>query len=443
MVTNRLMQWNFEVPNVGAFSQPLMQGVEAGYRDRQQAVENARQNRMMALQEGQFGLQKSRFEREQQRAQVMDPLEVERARAGIAQTQAQTAAAQAQLAQIGRQTPEARAKIAVQYNLQPGSPEYNAFVLNGMYAPPDPMKDLIRGMLPQASPAAPQQGQPRLQPQSMPGETGQPQLIPTQAAAPQPQPQQQQPDASIVDTPLGPMPRQRAQMLGFALALQGRGDAGKMLAGEPGLGKTATNDIDEKIVNGLNVLSRMEGIAQTFKPEFQTIGTRLGMTGAGWLAKLDPSRVDPQTAKQLSEFATYRRRATENVNTTIKEITGAAMSIPEAQRILAQVPNAGTGIFDGDDPITLKAKLDDVIKQTTLAVARQAWLKKNNPQLLDQLAKNKMAGVENVIPLDRMSGIMNERRNQIYQELKQRAPNATREQLLPFVGQILKQEFEI
>lgn len=98
MVTqNRLMQWAFEVPNAAAFTNPLMQGIEAGYRDRQQAVENERANRMTALQEGQFGLQKSRFgidqqrfQREQERAKLMDPLEVERARIGIKQAQAQT-----------------------------------------------------------------------------------------------------------------------------------------------------------------------------------------------------------------------------------------------------------------------------------------------------------------------------------------------------------------
>lgn len=324
--------------------------------------------------------------------------------------------------------------------IDPASPEGQGIIRNSIKggSPIDQaVAQAIQGALPQPMPAQP--AQPRLQPQSMTSEPDQPQFIQTQTATPQSQ--QQAP--SMVDTPLGRMPESQAKIIGFGLAMQGKGDAGKMMAGEQGLGKTATNDIDEKIVNGLNVLSRMEGIAQSFKPEYQTIGTRIGMTGAGWMAKIDPSRVDPQTAAQLGDFSTFRRRATENVNTTIKEITGAAMSIPEAQRILSQVPNAGTGILDGDDPITFKAKLDDVIKQTTLAVARQAWLKKNNPQLLDQLARNKMAGVESALPLDRMSDLMNQRKNQIYQELKQRAPNATREQLLPFVGQALKQEFGI
>ena len=446
MATNRLLAWNFETPNAAAFTQPLVQGIEAGYRDRQQGVDNARQNRLLEMQQGQadlqrqrFGMDQQRFQREQERAKVMDPLEVDRVRASIAQTQAQTAAANAQRSQLRMQTPEYRAQIAGKYGLQPNTSEYNQFVLNGQFTPPDPIKDLIRGVIPQVQP---QQGQPRVQLQSMPGGgEGQPQMIPAQVGQTPPAPQQA--PVPMVDTPIGRIPETQAKAMGFALALQGKGDAGKMLAGEPGLGKTAMNDVDSKIVDGVSLLARMDGIARAYKPEYQTIGTRLGMTTAGWMAKIDPSKVDPQTAQQLSEFSTYRRRAAENVNATIKEITGAAMSIPEAQRILSQVPNAGTGILDGDDPITFKAKLDDVMKQTRLAVARNAYLKKNNPQLLSQLAARKMEGIDGVLPLDQMHGLMNERKNQIYQELKQRSPNASPAQLAPFVGQRLKQEFGI
>lgn len=499
------MKWDFDVPNINNLLQPVQRGYDQGLQDQQRNVENQRADEQLGMQREKLGMAKQSAARaaeaaEAQRigniARVIDgeadptrraamiqnlykgspsmmatlskygvdpndvanvpkflmaqagnynPLEEEKTRAQIEASKASAAASLAQRSQIKMQTPEARAKIAGQYGLQAGTPEYNAFVLNGTYAPPDPIKDLIRSATQPQQQAAPPPGAPRLQPQSMTGEADQPQIIQAQTAAPQAQPQPT--DGSMVETPLGPMSRQRAQTLGFALALQGKGDAGKMLAGEPGLGKTATNNIDDKIVDGLNVLSRMESIQQAFKPEYQTIGTRLGMTGAGWMAMIDPSKVDPETGKKLAEFSVFRRRGVENLNVTIKEITGAAMSIPEAERIRAQVPDPGQpgllGIASGDDPITFKAKMDDVIKQAKLSIARQAWLKKNNPALLDQLAKRKMEGIENVMPLERMGGVMNERRNQIYQELKQRSPNATREQLLPFVGQQLKQEFGI
>lgn len=59
--------------------------------------------------------------------------------ADIERQKAQTQAAltHAQIAQMKNQTPEARARIAPTYGMQPGTAEYNAFVLNGQYAPPE------------------------------------------------------------------------------------------------------------------------------------------------------------------------------------------------------------------------------------------------------------------------------------------------------------------
>lgn len=367
-------------------------------------------------------------------------IEASRASANLARVNA----ANAGQSNIGRMLREAgidpsseQGRQIIQNSIKGGSPIDQAIAarIQGLNAPPT--------MPPPAG----------FQRQSMEGTPeGQPGIVLAQTAsgAPPAAAAQPKPSEPMVDTPLGTMPQSQARTLGFALAYQGKGEAGKMMMGEADpnrLGKEAGNDIDKKIFDGVNILARMDGISKSFKPEYQTIGTRLGMTGAGWMAMIDPSKVDPASAKQLGEFSVFRKRAIENLNITIKEITGAAMSIPEAERIRAQVPDPGQpglfGIASGDDPITFKAKMDDVMKQTRLAVARNAWLKKNNPQLLAQLTTRGLQGIEDVMPLDRMGGVMNERRDQIYQQLKQRSPNATREQLLPFVGQTLKQEFGI
>jgi len=326
--------------------------------------------------------------------------------------------------------------------IDPNSDEGRGIIRNSIRGG-SPIEQVVAQAIQGAIPQSPVQNaipSPRVQPQSMPGEADQPQMIPAQTAAPQ---APAQPGEPMVDTPMGRMPESRAKIIAFGLAMQGKGDAGKMMAAEPGLGKTATNEIDEKIVKSVDQIARLEGMAQTFQDKYQTIGTRLGMTATGWMARIDPTKVKPEDARELAAFAQDRRRGIENLNLTIKEITGAAMSIPEAQRITQQVPNPGTGIFDGDDPVTYRSKLNDVLDQTRLALARNAWLKKNNPRLLNDLAARKMEGVEGVMPLDRMRDIMNERKNQIYQELRQRSPNASPQQLLPFVGQQLKQEFGI
>lgn len=73
---------------------------------------------------------------------VYNPLDDEAKRAGIAQTRASTAATNASMMQLQKQSPEYRAKIAGEYGLQRGTPEFNAFVLNGTYTP-TPKDDLL------------------------------------------------------------------------------------------------------------------------------------------------------------------------------------------------------------------------------------------------------------------------------------------------------------
>lgn len=89
--------WDFQVADARNFLAPIQQGIDAGYADRQRAIENQRAAEQMQLARDQFGLQKGRFGMEQQRFDadmkqraLMDPLEVKARNAQIAQTQAQT-----------------------------------------------------------------------------------------------------------------------------------------------------------------------------------------------------------------------------------------------------------------------------------------------------------------------------------------------------------------
>lgn len=75
----------------------------------------------------------------------VDPLTEEAKRAQIEHSRAATAASNAQAQQLKMQTPEYRARIAPQFNLQPGSPEHTAFVINGTYTPKDDTMTLTEG----------------------------------------------------------------------------------------------------------------------------------------------------------------------------------------------------------------------------------------------------------------------------------------------------------
>jgi hypothetical protein len=141
------------------------------------------------------------------------------------------------------------------------------------------------------------------------------------------------------------------------------------------LGKTATNQVDERALNAAELGARLGQIASDFKPEYQTLGTKFSNLVRSGKASLDPSLLDPAEKQELTNFAEYRSGAIENLNTILKEMSGAAVTPQEFERIKAVMPNAGTGLFDGDDPVTFQAKLERAMTDTDKALARYQYYK--------------------------------------------------------------------
>ena len=144
-------------------------------------------------------------------------------------------------------------------------------------------------------------------------------------------------------------------------------------AGPDMTGKTK-GMVEEKLLGGREQLARMKVIQAKFKPEYQEIGLRLANTWTGLKARMGQD-VSEQDAKSLTEWKNFQRSAIENINLYIKEITGAQMSYLEAKRLKLAQPDPGEKWYTGDDPITFKAKMDDIIKTTRAAVARYEYYK--------------------------------------------------------------------
>jgi len=155
--------------------------------------------------------------------------------------------------------------------------------------------------------------------------------------------------------------------------------------------KKTQGAIESKLLGGREQLKRMEIIQRGFKPEYQELGTRLARawTGLKAWAGMDVSKDEKV---KLSEFKGFQRKSIENINLYIKELTGAQMSEKEADRLRLAQPDPGEKWYQGDDPITFKAKMDDVIKYAGASVAR--YEKHRSEGLSDtdikQLAKDDM-----------------------------------------------------
>lgn len=212
----------------------------------------------------------------------------------------------------------------------------------------------------------------------------------------------------------------------------GRGDTNVSVnTGPMTPGKAAATKVDEGILDVTRNLMQLDTIASQFKPEFQRFQDKIGF---GALKVKDSTTGLTNKEKQdLSEYSTYRRNAFNTLNEYIKSITGAAMSNAEADRILKGLPNPGSGMFDGDSPTEFKAKLDDAIRQTKVAVARLAYIKRNGMSLEDGKGNA-------VIPLDRMPTLINDRGKEIEAELR-KAGNADAKAIQKAVRRQLGVEF--
>jgi hypothetical protein len=191
------------------------------------------------------------------------------------------------------------------------------------------------------------------------------------------------------DTPktaMGAFLRQRPdatpeEIAGFAQKLKGKGaritlpDGTTMeLGGAREMTTKTKGAIEDKLLSSKEQLERIRNIKEEFRPEFQEIGARLESAWTGMRSKLGQD-VSKEEATQLTEFKSYQRKSIENINKYIKEMTGAQMSEKEADRLRLAQPDPGEKWWQGDDPITFKAKLEDVEKYTRAAIARYEYYK--------------------------------------------------------------------
>lgn len=164
------------------------------------------------------------------------------------------------------------------------------------------------------------------------------------------------------------------------------------------LSKGTKSKVEEEILTTGNAIARLNQIRSSYRPEYQNIQFR---TKQAFSTLKDKFGALPTSDRAiLQSYATYRQNSVNNLNQTIKDLTGAAMGVQEAERITAGSPNAGTGLFDGDSPAEFEAKLMNQDKQVRYALARKQYALRNGLKW------------EN-ISLDNMPQIVNKRGDEI------------------------------
>ena len=241
-------------------------------------------------------------------------------------------------------------------------------------------------------------------------------------------------------TGLGPMTRDRAERLGMGLAIAGKGDAGKMLMdsvirGE--MGKEGRNKLDTDLIDTAQRYHRLRAIQSSMKPEYLEIPTRLGMQWKGIKAKF--GSLPQQEQGELYKYATFRRDAAQELNELVKERSGGAVTPQEFVRQGVELPNAGNGIFDGDDPVTFQAKFDRAYEVVALGMARNAYLRKAD----GRNAAATTAELARMMPVERFRAQVNHRARQLEGEVRQQNPGLPKPIVDQEVDRLIKQEFGI
>lgn len=412
---------------------PIENALGRAIQNRQFQARNALDQQRIAMDERRLGMDEKRlgFEQSMQperlallRAQV----EAQKAQAGMTPLQRQQL--EAQIAQIRAQTEALGRKDAMDQIFlrsfgagdQPAAPAPSP-IRPQSYAP-TPERPAI--MTPATAGVAP------------PAPTGDPMLIRTQAAPGQPQAPADDP---IIEIPgMGRMPRSQAQKLGMFLAYRGKGEAGKMImeAARPGqLGKEARNEIDKNEINLTEQMARLREISRQFKPQYLTFEERGKQYGVSWLDSWDATRgkLTPEMITELSDFTTFRRNVKENLNRYIKEITGAAMGVQEAERIIAAQPN------ENDSPTQFQAKLKATIRAAELGIARTRYLRQNG--FNGQPWNGNKEEAARVMPLEKMGDVIRQDFRSITEQIKAQNPQATEQQLNGAVRAIIRSRYGV
>ena len=408
---------------------PLQKFAQQQIAQEKELNRRAVEQQKLAQQKSQFdashGLARDQFglsQRAADRADEMARLQMQQMKAQIAHmaqsgaTEAQMAPFKMQLLQSQASLAAAQAHAAMQKDPQR---EFEAQLYRRM-------GEQINGAQP--GNAVPPPGQPQVIPQSFEQpQQADPNLQLTADGLPNAQRPAQKPD--LVQVPgIGAVPRQTAEAMQFMLAKDRGAVVGKALD-EDKLDKTAKGEVQKDLVGLTGTIGRLESINARLDPKFLKIPERAGFA---WNTLQDKFGALPLDQKQdLANFTRFRQTSVQNAALYVKYLSGVAVSEQEYQRIMKTLPNAGTGIFDGDSPTEFQAKMKEATVQAKMAYARAKHLDTTGFK-----GKPWEAGVA----LDDMRGIIDQRGAQIEQQLQGRVPP---ERMRDVVRQKLKQEFGI
>ena len=193
--------------------------------------------------------------------------------------------------------------------------------------------------------------------------------------------------------------------------------------------KKLKTDVTKKLFNATESLARLNAIGTdiTDKPELMNFWHRAGAKLKSIGKRTGVYDLSEEDTKQLEGLRVFQRKAIENINSYIKEITGAQMSEKEADRIRKAMPDPGEGVWPAESYSEFMAALNDAKKQNRLAISRYQYLLKEDispeaiKKLMEPIDPQKPelgAPIDSYLPLDSFKQKINTRGKELEKEGK-------------------------
>lgn len=193
--------------------------------------------------------------------------------------------------------------------------------------------------------------------------------------------------------------------------------------------KTVRGQIEGKKLDAINALARVNQIEAGFEPSFLEFGSAIDFSALRIKEKAG-GELTPEQSDFVNRFSSFKRDAIGNINATLNELSGAAVSPQEEKRLRGQLPDPGQGIFDGDSPTQFASKMRGLSKDLRRAIVRFNFATRRGENPLD-------TGIE----LADVDALIDRRGAEIKTELKKQNPNLSDSVLRQAVLDQLRREF--
>lgn len=188
--------------------------------------------------------------------------------------------------------------------------------------------------------------------------------------------------------------------------------------------KSTQGKLEAAIIRASDGLQRLRQIEATYAPEFLTRWSKAKM-----LAWEEAERwgypLDQQTRQDMARFTYFKTDTMHNLSLTLNELSGAAISPHEYERLKQSAPQMG------DSPTVFLAKLQRVIFGVRLSIARTRMLRAQGVDFANIADDMVGDALQSFMPLGQVQANVEQEARELYDQFAQQPELASQPDQIP------------